>query len=285
MRYEFYIPPYIPRDFSFSFDFYMRTLTYFSMTTFTIFTSSYCPFDGAHYHMYFDVNYLRFILPEASLIVCVFILIVFNIFFKNFFYSKDLVNINISICLFVLFYTLYATIFFYDSVVFIENGFFKTTIFLSYAKAIAILLVILNFLISFNYFKNEKFQFFEYPLLIILSLIGMLFLITSYDLFTIYLVIELQSFCFYVLAGLKKYSNLSIEASLKYFIFGSFASVIMLFGISLIYGFFGTISLQEIYFFATEDALISFEQYGVFIGLLFISLGLFFKLGLFPFHF
>jgi len=62
-----------------------------------------------------------------------------------------------------------------------------------------------------------------------------------------YLAIELQSFVLYILASIKRYSNLSIEAGLKYFIMGSFASGLMLFGITLVYGGLGTTSFQQIY--------------------------------------
>ena len=68
-----------------------------------------------------------------------------------------------------------------------------------------------------------------------------------YDFFIMYIALELQSLSLYVLASLKRYSNLSIEAGLKYFIYGSFASGILLYGISLIYGSFGVTDFSNIY--------------------------------------
>jgi len=97
--------------------------------------------------------------------------------------------------------------------------------------------------------------------------------------------LELQSFCFYILASLKRYSNLSIEAALKYFILGSFSSAILLFGISLIYGFFGTTNFFEINILLSNS--IFFFDYSsiILLGLVFVSVGVLFKLAIFPFHF
>jgi len=103
----------------------------------------------------------------------------------------------------------------------------------------------------------------------------------SYDLFIIYLALELQNLCFYVLASIKRYSSFSTEAGLKYFLLGAFSSSLFLFGVSIIYGIFGTLNLFDITFIT--------EFYEVYSSLLFISVffllsGLIFKLGGAPFH-
>jgi len=103
----------------------------------------------------------------------------------------------------------------------------------------------------------------------------------SYDLFIIYLALELQNLCFYVLASIKRYSSFSTEAGLKYFLLGAFSSSLFLFGVSIIYGIFGTLNLFDIAFII--------EFYEVYSSLLFISVffllsGLIFKLGGAPFH-
>lgn len=139
-------------------------------------------------------------------------------------------------------------------------------------------MAILVFCISLGYFDFERFQVFEYSLLLMLSVFGMFVLVSVNDFILLYLSVELQSFCFYVLAGLKRYSNLSIEAGLKYFILGSFASALLLFGISLIYGFFGTLNFNEVYYLFFFDS-------GLLLAVLFITVGILFKLGLVPFHF
>jgi len=95
------------------------------------------------------------------------------------------------------------------------------------SKIFILFLAILVFCISLGYFDFERFQVFEYSLLLMLSVFGMFVLVSVNDFILLYLSVELQSFCFYVLAGLKRYSNLSIEAGLKYFILGSFASALL----------------------------------------------------------
>jgi len=113
----------------------------------------------------------------------------------------------------------------------------------------------------------------------------MFFLLLANNFFVFYLALELQSFCFYVLCSIRRYSNLSIEASLKYFILGSFASSLFLFGISLIYGFFGTLTFTNIEFLLFSiDIFIQYNKFVIF-GMIFILAGFFFKLGVVPFHF
>lgn len=84
-------------------------------------------------------------------------------------------------------------------------------------------------------------------ILILLCIEGMFSLVSANDLFVMYLAIELQSFTLYILASIRRYSHISVEAGLKYFILGSFASGSILYGISLIYGFLGTTIFNEIY--------------------------------------
>ena len=143
-------------------------------------------------------------------------------------------------------------------------------------------LILAIFLLSVDYFKFEKIQMFEYPIIILLSLLGMFILISANDLFILYLAIEFQSFCFYILAAAKRYSNLSIEASLRYFILGSFSSAVLLFGVSLVFGFLGTVNFNQI---NTLVFFMDFYDKSVVFAFIFISLGVLFKLGVVPFHF
>lgn len=106
-------------------------------------------------------------------------------------------------------------------------------------------------------------------------------LILSFDLILLYLAIEIQSISFYILSCLKKNSAFSTEASLKYFILGSLASALFLFGCSLIYGITGTINFKDL-----TTIFINFnDQSLLIIGSLFILSSIFFKLAIAPFHF
>lgn len=120
-----------------------------------------------------------------------------------------------------------------------------------------------------------------------LSIIGILTIISSYDLITMYLAIELQSLCFYIVTNLKFYSNFSIEAGLKYFILGALSSGILLFGCSLLYGFTGLTNFLDLTILFYYNILEGFNlnhYKGALIGIIFIYCGILFKIGIVPFH-
>ena len=87
--------------------------------------------------------------------------------------------------------------------------------------------------------KKSLLNVFEYSILLLLASISMLLLISSYDFISMYLAIEMQSLCLYVLAASKRHSEFSTEAGLKYFLLGAFSSGVLLFGCALVYGFTG----------------------------------------------
>lgn len=97
-----------------------------------------------------------------------------------------------------------------------------------------------------SYVINQKINNFEYFILILFSVLGLFLLCSSNDFLTSYLAIELQSLSFYVMAAFKKNSTFSVEAGIKYFILGSFASSMFLFGASIIYGCTGTIYFNDL---------------------------------------
>ena len=135
-----------------------------------------------------------------------------------------------------------------------------------------------------NYFFLDKIYLYEFPIILLLSIEGSFLMLMTDNLFTFYLALEVQNLCFYIMASLKRYSNFSTEAGLKYFLLGVFSSSLLLFGISLLYGLLGTLDLKEIYI------LINYENFEyiyilLFIGLFFFICGLLFKLGSVPFHY
>ena len=95
------------------------------------------------------------------------------------------------------------------------------------------------------YILNQKINNFEYFLLILFAVLGLFLLCSSNDFLTAYLAIELQSLAFYVLAAFKKNSTFSVDAGIKYFILGAFASSLFLFGASLLYGITGTVCFDD----------------------------------------
>ena len=153
-----------------------------------------------------------------------------------------------------------------------------------YIKLIITIFIILIIILSFDYLKKEIIINYEYFIILLLSFLGLCLLISSYDLITMYLAVELQSLCFYILATFKQYSNFSTEAGIKYFILGAFSSGILLFGCSILYGFTGLTNFNSLQILF-QNQYFSFELYNsILISILFIFIGFLFKLSVAPFH-
>jgi len=171
----------------------------------------------------------------------------------------------------------------------IFNGSFVVDYLSLCTKNIIIVASIGCFLISQDYLDRSKLNFFEYYLLTLLSILGLLLLVSSNDLITAYLAIEMQSLSFYVLATFKRESAFSTESGLKYFILGAFSSGLILFGSSYIYGLTGSLNFTDLSILLDgltfENSFNSFSTLdGLKIFILFIITGLLFKLAAAPFH-
>ena len=130
---------------------------------------------------------------------------------------------------------------------------------------------------SYNYVKINNILKIEYPILILCSLLGMLVMISSNDLIVFYIGLELQSLALYVLASFNRDNLLSSESGLKYFVLSALSSGLLLYGCSLIYGFSNSTNFEEI------SQNFNFE-YGVIFGMVFVIVGLAFKISAVPFH-
>jgi proton-translocating NADH-quinone oxidoreductase chain N len=139
----------------------------------------------------------------------------------------------------------------------------------------------------FRNFKLQKLNFSEYFTLILISLFSLLLLISSCDMISAYLVLEIQALTFYILACFKRDSAFSTESSLKYFISGSFISSIFLFGCSIIYGLLGTLNFHDLTLllsFSFENNSIFFYNF-LLLGVILVTITFLFKLSIVPFHF
>lgn len=156
-----------------------------------------------------------------------------------------------------------------------------------FLKFIVILMSFFCFIAISGFDKYENIRVFEYKLLLLLGVLGVLTLISSNDLITMYLSLELQSLCFYIVTNIKFYSNFSIEAGLKYFVLGALSSGILLFGASLLYGFTGSTNFLDfsiLFHYYNIDSYNLYHYKITLIGLLFLYSGLMFKIGIVPFH-
>ena len=128
--------------------------------------------------------------------------------------------------------------------------------------------------------EQDKLNKFEFPILVLLSTLGMMLMVSANNMLALYMGLELQSLALYVVAAFNRENLKSTEAGLKYFVLGALSSGMLLYGISLVYGFTGQIGFAEI-----AAALTGSErQIGLLFGLVFILAGLSFKISAVPFH-
>jgi NADH-quinone oxidoreductase subunit N len=158
-------------------------------------------------------------------------------------------------------------------------GSFVVDSFAKFMKALTLIGAAASIVMSTDYLKREGINRFEFPILIVLSTIGMLMVISANDLIALYLGLELLSLSSYVIAAFHRDDVRSTEAGLKYFVLGALSSGMLLYGASLVYGFTGTVSFPGIAAAAQHHVGI-----GLIFGLVFIAAGVAFKISAVPFH-
>ena len=135
-----------------------------------------------------------------------------------------------------------------------------------------------------HYLTEHKLFRGEYFVLVLLSMLGMMVMVSGYSLLTLYLGLEILSLSLYTLIAIARERSGAIEAALKYFVLGAIASGLLLYGMSMIYGISGSINVADIATFAANATLASREMLILNFGLVFLVIGIAFKLGAVPFH-
>lgn len=161
------------------------------------------------------------------------------------------------------------------------GGLYRPDMFAAFAKALIFFAAAISILIAPRFFQSTSGDDLrpEYPVLILLSTAGMGMMVSAGDLMSLYVGLELQSLSAYILASFMRRDTRSAEAGLKYFVLGALASGILLYGISLVYGFSGTTLFAGI-----ADAYAGPRDMGLLFGLVFVFAGLAFKISAVPFH-
>jgi NADH-quinone oxidoreductase subunit N len=159
---------------------------------------------------------------------------------------------------------------------FVNDGFAR------FSKVLILLGSALTIVMAQGYFEREKIARFEFPVLVIFATVGMLLMVSASSFLALYMGMELQSLALYVLAAFNRDSVRSSEAGLKYFVLGALSSGMMLYGISLIYGFTGTTDFAHVAAVVRETG--APIQIGLIIGIVFLISGLAFKVAAVPFH-
>ena len=213
------------------------------------------------------------LLPEIFISLSIMILLMIGVFKKN---SSNIIH-NLSI-----FCLLISTALIFNNPFNIKINLFNESYIIDYLSSFMKILTLIGgifvLIISSRYLKIFKLFQIEYPVLILSSILGMMVMISSNDLMMFYIGLELQSLALYVLASFNRDQLKSSEAGLKYFVLSALSSGLLLYGCSLIYGFTGSTN------FTTIANTLNSNFYGLTFGIVFILVGLAFKISAVPFH-
>ena len=217
---------------------------------------------------------LELIFPEIFLSLSIMFLLILGVFKKK--STKLVLNISLLVLLITAVITFNETLGIDETTIF--NGSVVIDYLSSFMKIVTLLAAFLALIISASYLKTLKIFKIEYPILILSSVLGMMIMISSNDLIVFYMGLELQSLALYVLATFNRDQLKSSEAGLKYFVLSALSSGLLLYGCSLIYGFTASTNFQVI---ANQ---LNSNEYAITFGIVFILVGLSFKISAVPFH-
>ncbi len=220
------------------------------------------------------MNNLNLILPEIFISLSIMFLLILGVFKKE--SSKLIFNLSLFVLLITTIITINET--FTISRITMFNGSVVIDYMSSLMKIITLIGGFLVLVISSSYLKILRLFNIEYPTLILCSVLGMMIMISSNDLIVFYMGLELQSLCLYVLATYNRDQLKSSEAGLKYFVLSALSSGLLLYGCSLIYGFSGSTNFDII------SNQLNSDEYTLTFGIVFILVGLAFKISAVPFH-
>ena len=219
------------------------------------------------------MDQLNLIIPELFLTTSIMILLMIGVFYKNSF------NLIFKLSMIILLATL---ILLFNHSVDTSAKLFNNSYTIDYLslfmKALTLVACIFVMLSSFDYIKLIGINKIEYPILILSATLGMMIMISSYDLIVFYMGLELQSLSLYVLVSFNRNNYRSTEAGLKYFVLSALSSGLLLYGCSLIYGFSNSTNFDLI-----AQNIDQFNTGSIF-GIVFILVGLAFKVSAVPFH-
>ena len=220
------------------------------------------------------MNNLHLIFPEIFLSLSIMFLLMLGVFKKNSF------NIIHNLSLIILLVT--AVITFNETISINEELLFSQSVIIdplsSLMKIVTLLAAFIVLAISTNYLKTLNLHKIEYSVLILSAVLGMIIMISANDLIVFYMGLELQSLALYVLATFNRENLKSSEAGLKYFVLSALSSGLLLYGCSLIYGFSGSTNFEII------ASQLDSSEYALTFGIVFILVGLAFKITAVPFH-
>ncbi|MBL6857166.1 MAG: NADH-quinone oxidoreductase subunit NuoN [Pelagibacteraceae bacterium] len=215
---------------------------------------------------------INFFLPEIFLTISILSTLMIGVFFKNSYILVTSIVYGIVIALILIIFNSFNDSFKLFSDSFVSNSF------TNFFKILILVGTFFTLIITQNFIKETKINYFEYSLILLLSVLGMFIMISANDLILFYLGLELQSLSLYILASLDRDNLKSNESGLKYFILSSLASGLLLYGCSILYGFSGSTNFEIIKLNTNT------ENIGTVFAMVFILVGLAFKVSAVPFH-
>ena len=219
------------------------------------------------------MDQLNLIIPELFLTTSIMILLMLGVFYKNSFNLIFKLSMIVLLATFILLFNHSV-----DTSAKLFNNSYTIDYLSLFMKALTLVACIFVMLSSFDYIKLIGINKIEYPILILSATLGMMIMISSYDLIVFYMGLELQSLSLYVLISFNRDSLRSTEAGLKYFVLSALSSGLLLYGCSLIYGFSNSTNFDLI-----AQNIDQFNTGSIF-GIVFILVGLAFKVSAVPFH-
>ena len=218
------------------------------------------------------INNLNIMLPEIFLSLSIFSVLMVGVFIKNSF------NIVFNLTSLIIVVAVAIILSSPNNVEKIFLNSFTRDAFSNYFKILILLSSLFVINSSKNFIIDNKLDKFEYPIIILLSILGMFFMVSANDLILFYLGLELQSLSLYILASIDRDNLRSTESGIKYFVLSALSSGLLLYGCSLLYGFTGSTNFDVI-----ANQLIK-ENTGAVFAMVFILVGLAFKVSAVPFH-
>ncbi len=227
----------------------------------------------------FNTADLCFALPEIFLLSAISVILLLDLFV-----SKRLPNLTYALTQITLITTgVLAFNLIGESQVIFDGTFVLDTMGSTF-KVLMMGFAIVALVYSRHYLQSHELLRGEYFILALLSILGMMVMISAHSLLTIYLGLEIMSLSLYTLIAIARERATAVEAALKYFVLGAIASGLLLYGMSMIYGITGALDIAKIATFSTSATLASEQVLILNFGLVFLVIGIAFKLGAVPFH-
>jgi NADH-quinone oxidoreductase subunit N len=229
---------------------------------------------------YFDTHVLEFALPEIFLLGAIVIILLIDLFLTPAFKQVSYYLTQLSL----LIVALLAFNLFGESKQIIFGQSFILDNMASFLKVFIAISTMVAMVYARHYLNVHRLFRGEYFVLVLLAVLGMMVMVSGYSLLTLYLGLEILSLALYTLIAIARERVDAIEAALKYFMLGAIASGLLLYGMSMIYGISGSLNIGDIAQFAINSNLAPRETLIINFGLVFLVIGVAFKLGAVPFH-